>query len=604
MHRPPASTGSPSTAATVIAALLPLPFHLVAVALLWAVMGGDALSGLFAAAGTPAWGVLGAATLTAVINSALLPLSVRFRAVPAALPLLFALTPWLTGAAGVVLGMQMVESAVAHVNPEDKGIILAVGLSEALGCAVLGGWLAAPQLGAVALGLGMGSVGQRAPGRQRRWAVTGVAALVALPLLIPLLRLGGMGTGVALLAGVAAVALVLAGLGLGRDADGRSATLALVAAVAGAASVGAAGAVGLSSWLGHGLEALAHVSPVDRATILTAVLADFLDAQAGLVLALFALGAAVAVMAVGASRLSSKRPRVLGALALSVVAALGVGAVERAALLRSMRSLGTHLGGGSMVAAGLEPLVFKEGKTGWAPGLVVHADSRLEWAPSAAYLELELNAEGVARLLEEQGRQVEQMRSLREMAGDVESPLLEGGEVVIAVDRRADGAALLNAVRLAQAGGATHVGLHGELEPAPPMEDHARVIEAFPFVAALAKQEAILRVMLPAGIDEAAPSWVDANRWRAPVEKDRPLRISPREGSDEAPFLLGQAEAEPVARRSEGELVHLEVDWALVDAVTLAGWIGRLEGAGYRPVLHPEGLPELRPDAWVDDGAR
>ena len=170
----------PSKAAAGVAATLPPLFALTGCCVLPVAMAGDydRVEQMVAETGIWFYVIVGAGALSALVCAVLLLLAGRGARVPAAVTVLMATLPWLCGLAGTSAGMAMVSEAVAVVDPSDRAMLMAVGVAEASNAAIAGAWVAASLLSAVAIGLALGSVGQRAPERRVIGAPLGIAAVL------------------------------------------------------------------------------------------------------------------------------------------------------------------------------------------------------------------------------------------------------------------------------------------------------------------------------------------------------------------------------------------------------------------------------------------
>lgn len=223
--------------------------------------GASGLAQLVMEGGAASYAVLFAGALASLIAAVLAGLSVRRPGLPASVALMPFLLPVLAALGGVMVGMRGVLDAVTHVAPADKATILAAATGELTSLCVQS--LAFAAAGALAVA---------------------VAALVSL---------GPPGRG----------GRLVTVLGAG--------TLGL--------SLGSTAAQDMS--MRGGFMALAHVSPVDRLTLLAGVIEDWqrLNRVSN---ALFLLSLAVTV--VGAAVLVARGQRAAG---LGVAAALLVAAV-------------------------------------------------------------------------------------------------------------------------------------------------------------------------------------------------------------------------------------------------------------------------------------
>ncbi len=327
---PSAPAPRPSTALAVVAASLPLLFLILsAVTLLGVTHTPRALVHLFREAGWIAYVTLFAALVSALVCGVLLFLAGRGARIPAALSVFVAAVPWLVGLVGVSLGTAMVTSALAGVDPSSRAMLAAAGISEASGARLLGAWLSSALFAAVALGLALAAIGQRAPGR--RWWMGLVAFFFALP------ALGVVAIfGVQLHAGAAIVLVVvpvlgaaltagLAAWGAGRDGPrARSGALGASASVAAALACFAGGTALSTLVLRQVLGAVAGTeSPL---AMLAAGAEDVWHAQ---LTRSFGTGAlllpAFIVIAWAASRVRPSPGRLAGGFALLLTALLVVG---------------------------------------------------------------------------------------------------------------------------------------------------------------------------------------------------------------------------------------------------------------------------------------
>lgn len=174
----------------VVAALLPWLFQVTWAVLLVAWLGGlDELSRLLGMAG-PSFHRMVALSLVSTGALALtLFLLGAGRAVPLAVPAVFAAVPWWLGVAGALQGIPPVLAAVAGLPPEDQGPMLMQGAGELQCLRLLGAWSAAALLGATAAGLLLAGRVHRGAGEQpsapssqewnREAALVGLLGLVA-----------------------------------------------------------------------------------------------------------------------------------------------------------------------------------------------------------------------------------------------------------------------------------------------------------------------------------------------------------------------------------------------------------------------------------------
>lgn len=224
--------------------------------------GASGLAQLVMEGGGASYAVLFGGALASLISAVLAGLSVRRPGLPASLALMPFLLPVLAALAGVMVGMRGVLDAVTHVAPADKATILAAATGELTSLCVQS--LAFAAAGALAVAVAA-LVGLGAPGRGGR---------------------------------------VLTVLGAG--------TLGL--------SLGSTTAQDMS--MRSGFMALAHVSPVDRLTLLMGVIEDWQRTNQ-VSNALFLLSLAVTVVGAAVLAARGQRGAGIGVAAGLLVAAVG-----------------------------------------------------------------------------------------------------------------------------------------------------------------------------------------------------------------------------------------------------------------------------------------
>jgi hypothetical protein len=305
----------------VLAALVPSGFALFACLLFGLAASGHG-SFLYAIAemGTSFYFVL-LASLAAIVGvSVLLYFAARGVSVPAALTVALASLPWLTGVAGARWGVHIAASAVAAADPSTRATILAVGVAEATQARLFGSLIASGLLAAVAFGLALGAIGQRAQGRSFAGGAIGLVA--AFPLLALAgyatlaARLGGLG--LLLAASGAMLATALAATGAGADSTrGRSGALASAAPIAAGLAVQAAAVAASSISLIEVFSAIANVDPASRVQLVAAGAREMAPLSWALVLCVpLSLVAAAAVAVWSATRARPTPTSLVGAGAL------------------------------------------------------------------------------------------------------------------------------------------------------------------------------------------------------------------------------------------------------------------------------------------------
>lgn len=319
----------PGTTTSVLPAILPVPFHFLATGLLVAALGGvDRFAQSFVEAGPIVYLALLAAFVAAIINTVLLVKAARGGSIPAFLPLALALSPWLLGIIGTILGMRNVTEAVEMVNPEDKATILAAGLSEALNNRLLGGWYASAQLAAVGIGLGAIAWGRAGAAKNQSAApIAGVALFCAIAA-VAASRWIGMPAALPMI--IPCIALALAFYLAGSGATGSSEeNVSIVAsgALSAAAAVAAMSVACLSMATSRLLYAIDRIEPEDKRRVLEVGMDDAGTAQlVHAVALLFAFGGAIALSVMAQRRAAPHQPapKAVAIPAAFVVAVLAV----------------------------------------------------------------------------------------------------------------------------------------------------------------------------------------------------------------------------------------------------------------------------------------
>lgn len=281
---------------------------------------------LFYEGGSFAYLTLGVFSLSAVAITVLVVLMARGVKIPATLVMGMSVLPWLTGVAGMRLGLNGVLSAITNVNPADKATIMAAGIAEASACRLLGTYLASGLFAASGLALGLAALANA----QKKSPVGLLAAFAAVPVMIACFvvpnfhETGSIMFLVMLPASAFVLAAALGGLG-GASGEPRSALLMAVLGVPAALAVAAlARGVGVAGMI-NVFQAVANVNPADKATLLAMGATELTSADTlgAVVLGLGGLGA-LGLFAFGAVKAANKTPLVVE-VALS--AALGLLAV-------------------------------------------------------------------------------------------------------------------------------------------------------------------------------------------------------------------------------------------------------------------------------------
>lgn len=268
------TTESPNrgpTWAVVVAACLPLGACPVAPALFAAEAGGaEGLARRVNEGGYFVFLVGLALIIGVAVASVCLGLLARGVRIPTAVPLFFAVLPWLVGDAGLRHNVNEILAAIVHVSPGDKAIIVAAGFSEASIDRHVVALFSSVLLGFVGVGLSIAALG-----RSRVPSLAGAlaGALAALPVLAAALLSRSPLT--VLPAAAALVGLVIAARSASADVPhARSAALAAACgAPFGLAVVGGAVAAVVSQ-VAHAATVLASVAPADRVSIAIAAAAE------------------------------------------------------------------------------------------------------------------------------------------------------------------------------------------------------------------------------------------------------------------------------------------------------------------------------------------
>ncbi|MCC7540195.1 MAG: hypothetical protein IT379_28510, partial [Deltaproteobacteria bacterium] len=492
----------PSLVAAVLAALPPLLFPAMAFMLLLILVQGTPVGSITAVvqnAGIWGYVVLGAAALAALVCAALLVLAGRGRRVPAAVTVGAAALPWVLGLVGMEDGMRIAEKAIASADAVSRPSLMAVGVSEA-GCArLLGLTLGGALLAAVAVGLGIVAVGQRAPNRRSLLGallglVTGAVWLGAIGIAMKT-RGSSELTDLVLLAALPACAglfaCALAGAGAGADEPhGRSGALsaaapvaAILACVGGAASVISIGAV-----------AMLRVLAMDRST--DAMTRDMTIAYgidrmfgAARVAELATWLGLVPAIALAAWACTRRRPS-RGHLAAGVALVATAGAVlllDRVTVGHAEDAIDEVNAAPGAAVEGFSPILIDDGDFASRTTLVA-SSAGLSFGGGAApmpWSDVTTDA-GRARLVARFRRQ--------------------RPTTAIAFDRRVSGAKVRALLRVAAEAGITRVDMVGAHEDTEPGDGVSldEIGRALPLVAAVRRAPAHLRFQLDSAVPATA----------------------------------------------------------------------------------------------------
>ncbi len=342
-------TRGPSNSVAVLAAALPLVFTLGSCGLSALALGGAEASMLSIREMGTAFYMVAMGTGVASLGVTILGfLSAKGARVPAAASVALASLPWVAGLVGTVMGMSVASDAIAFVDSSLASSIMAAGLAEASQSRVLGATISSGLFAAVAFGLAIGALNQRAAGRGGLiGAVVGLSALPLLGLALYAAAVVGLVAATLVVSALGAIiAVALAGAGAGDDPPhGRSGALAAAAAVAAGLSVVAAAVAGSTASLVSVFEGVARADAFSRTMLIGRGVYEMAPLRIVAVAAgPVALIAAVAVAAWAVARSGpSGRPtagRLIGGAALMLVALLVVA--------------GDHLAGAANVAIASE----------------------------------------------------------------------------------------------------------------------------------------------------------------------------------------------------------------------------------------------------------
>jgi hypothetical protein len=310
-------------------AYLPVPFHFAATGLLMAALGGlEQLSNALMEAGTIIYLALALCVVAGIANTVLFVRASRGNDIPAYLPLMLALLPWVMGIIGTMLGARMTMQAVEMVNPADKATIIAQGFSESLNNRLIGCWFSSAQLAAAAIGLSAIAFGRA--GTKRNQAATPIAGVGLLCAIASIAASRWVGMSVVLPMIVVCVALVVAFYFAGSSAVGGSednVSLVASSAFAAAAAVISLSASTMAQATSKLFGVIGSVQASDRRELLERGMSEVDTAQMIHGVAwVCALGGAVAlsVIATRAAAAHQPAPKAVAVPAACVVAVLAL----------------------------------------------------------------------------------------------------------------------------------------------------------------------------------------------------------------------------------------------------------------------------------------
>ncbi|MFT3840587.1 MAG: AgmX/PglI C-terminal domain-containing protein [Myxococcaceae bacterium] len=450
----PAPVWKPNWLWAVLAAICPLAACPVTPVVAIASRGvRDEPTRLFYEGGSFAYLTLGVFSLSAVAITVLVVLMARGVKIPATLVMGMSVLPWLTGVAGMRLGLNGVLSAITNVNPADKATIMAAGIAEASACRLLGTYLASGLFAASGLALGLAALANA-----KKLAPVGLlAAGAAVPVLaacflVPNFREVGPSMFLVLLPATAfLIAAALGGLG-GASGEPRSALLLAVLGVPAALAVTAlARGVGVAGMI-NVFQAVANVSPDDKATLLAAGAAELTSADTlgTVVLGLGALGA-LGLFAFGAVKTANKTPLIIEVALSAALGLLAVGADASA------------LSAAAKATAGLDVAPWEKVSTFQPLNAAGEHPSEDAWllepdkltAPDGTVIAAPFSSEGQGKLGEKLDRPADDPRGLAR--GSFSS-------WTVAVDRRVSSADFAKLVEVARAAQVKQVSVVGKRE--------------------------------------------------------------------------------------------------------------------------------------------
>ncbi len=563
-----ADVRAPSPVAAGVAAAMPLVVGVTAAVGFAVPLGVTGMGALARDTGWPLYAVLAVAGLGALALSALLWGAGRGARVPAAASLALAGLPWVAGLAGEARGVSQLAAALGMAEPTSRGALLAQGLAEAGGAAVVGAWCSSALAGALALGLAIGALGQRAAGRVPRAGLVGAGlALPLVGLVAYALASGGFGryTTWLVVATVRAVfAFGLAAAAVGVSTRGRA--TALAAAVGPATLVSFLGALFAAE---HGavraaLHAAGDPEPDARLeAVLQAASAIALGGRVGLVATLVLGGAAVALAGWAVVQERPGRGALAGGGALVLVAALGAafGSTVEAHHARTLRPYTAPAWG---ALAGFDPAAIRacDASAHATMDALVAVDRVLpqgEAAIAAASLATPEGRDALtdalrARLTQPTpGPQPEPADDVPPppqgrrgaMCARVPSPQDRPG-LTLAVDGRVEAPLLRAVLEAAAAAGAQSIDLVGTQRTLDP-EARAQLRADAPLLVAVAEPPGAVRVLLERAVDGRVPEG-DTMLWHALVGAEGTPMLLPRPGATDAPRPLDGTPVPAIAR--------------------------------------------------------
>lgn len=527
-----------STAAALVAALAPVPGLFLAALALVALSRGQ-LIGMLREGGTWSYAAIAAAGLGFMACAGLGAVAAWGARVPVAIPIGFAVLPFLLGAVGMGMGVQMASRAVAMAAPDMRALIMTAGVGEAAQSRVLGAMLSAGLLGAVGLGFAAGAVGRKAKNR----GLPGLALFggvgAAIPILAVIVSLSRGHFDLALLPAAVtglfgAGVLALAGFGVGEDPSGRAGALAAGAAVAVGLAFMVAAIGGADASVGHVLKALTQVAPDDRLIIVAQGAAE----AAGLVrVAAFSPVALVVVAGLAASAFWRNPSRSLALeggllllIAFVVFAAASVGSsTAREELERHARAPWAGI-------AGFEPAVVPDGAS--AERLAAFVGPSGAWDAEGK----PLGADALEKALKAGVHPDSARNGSRGLLGSRDDdPAERGGTAVtVAVDGRVGRPRFLELVGLARTAGAQAIVVVGAAGRSHP--ELAAALGDVPVLGVLASQATASRIPIETDATLAGAE-LDPQLWHATVEGPDKLVLAQRAGplAETRELLLGMS---------------------------------------------------------------
>ncbi len=578
-----------------VAGTLPALFVILAIAPMFLI--ASELIEPIRALGAWFWGIAFIGVLATFGTAALTLLSAAGFRVPPVAPVLVACSPWFIGLLSVAVGTKEASAAVAYAAPESFSELMAAVMWSILPARAIGGWISGALLAGVAVGFGLGAVARRAPDR------SGIGMLVGGAVGLGLLGVAAAGAAPPMAVGVSdnlglfmpalagLIGLGLAALGAGRDAQaGQSGALAIGAAGAATLALAATAASLSSLAIAVAGDAMRSAPPDMQPRILGRGVEA---ASASEPVVLYAAGAGVVallVMAVWAALRTRNLTSVAvttGTVSLVCLATLGADVAAVGHLARSMDFNSERLYDG---LDGFEPVRMRGGVSRHPSMAIRGSDAVVSDGPTMGRLhdyplrKLSI-VEAFAQLIPE-GLGPDGPVPMKDLARR-EEPEVDIA-VAVALDRRTDRAATLDALEKAADAGFRYVWLVGrpsELEFAGPILD-------FPLSRPLLTRTRAVRVFLPSPVPAEGDDDLQSDAWRGQISAKGAFRIhDPREQRESLTFEVG---VDSPTNGSDEKLAFVTLADG-VDVQRLTDAVDLMSGAGLDVVVfrkHREASPQ------------